>query len=332
MIGAVMAGLLSGGVSAVVRPVFQKADQPVAWFKYDGGKYPWVMVYHPGLERVTNILCGTKINGAPQPAASAADLQGLQALCCWTKYSEGNIQLEKVYRGYRESYAAKATERVLSALGFAPNATYKGTLLVDEYVAGMPQNWVLRSEDVPYIVAYLRDNFIKAGIAPLAIKPVLLLEVIEANGSVSAEDSAFLNTYFDVVTADDQEARAFFTKAGERKNDCFAATASAHTVGATVGESIMASTVDKFEKLEIKKLGGVFLGGLMIALAPEIRRLIVSPVAEHLNSTRTKIIVGSVAALVLAVAAYEFMEEAKLNAAAEKRALEAEGQKTAVVA
>ena len=227
-----MAGLLTSSVFAVARPVFQKMDQSVAWFKYDGGKYPSVIVYSPALERVNLILCGTDINGAAQAISNPTDFEGLHALCCWTKYSECNIKLEKYARGYRETYAAKAAERLLGMLGFAPTTEYKGTLLVDEYATGMPQNWVLRSKDIPHVVTYLRENFIDAGIEPLAIKPVLLLELVEANGSVSAEDSAFLNTYYDVASTEDQDVRTFFAKAGERKNDCLSATVGAFTVGA----------------------------------------------------------------------------------------------------
>ena len=106
----------------------------------------------------------------------------------------------------------------------------------------------------------------------------------------------------------------------------------------------MSLVVDKNEKLEVKKLGGVALTGLLLALAPEIRgaateiyqseplRAVRGFVAANVTSTRIKIAAGSVVALLLAVAAYEFIEEAKLNAVAEKRMHEAESQKKAVVA
>jgi hypothetical protein len=343
MTGAVMAGLLTSGASAVDRPVFHKMDQPVAWLSYDDGKYLSVMTHYRGLERVTSVLCGTNVGGVPRPAKSGFELQWLQPLCSWTKYSEGNIQLEKFYRGWRESYVARATERLLRMVGFAPNATYKGTLLVDEYNQGLPQKWTLPSGDVPFIVAYMRNQFSQANIAPSATKPVLLLELIDANGTVSDDDSAFLNTYYDMAAIDDQDVHAFFTKADERKNDCFAATANAHTVGASVGEYIMAKTVDQLEKLELGKVGGLIVGLIASKLVYDyckdpltslftdvVRDANGHPVCadgtpvqlDHHKpqtcfSTISKVAAGGVVALVLSAVVWEFVEEAKANAAAE---------------
>lgn len=268
-----------GSLGAKARPEYTKIDQPYVFFKaLKGGKYPWMIKCHPGVNQWETVLCGTEDNGEARLVNGAADLAFLAPLSHSTKWGDANLEYKKEYTGYREAYLAIAFEAFFKSIGLMSDAEYKGTLLVDEYCEGLPMKIVVPDiEHFKAIKAYLLNKFNEKGIKPVdnanpETKPALLVEILDG-GLLDADDKSFMNSYFDVVDTHDLHAKAFFESAQKMLNDIVYNTKDSKLVSEQMGEVLLRSMEKGMGKFEAEKMVvlalGFIVGTILIKYATE---------------------------------------------------------------
>ena len=218
------------------------ADQPFVVFKaIKGAKNPLMFKCHPGVNELDIVYFGSQKKSGPTLVKTAQELENLVPLRYTMKFADIKaIEIDKKYAGYRDSYLGTGLENLFKLVGLYPAAGYKGTALVDEYKEGLPMKWVLSSaEHFKALKNYLTKGFNAANIQAQAVKPMLLLEIVEGHANLDASDYAFLTQYFDLLDPRDPTAKSFFDSANKFLNDIADKTQGAITVGAETGETIL---------------------------------------------------------------------------------------------
>lgn len=258
LLAAAVVSNCMGSLGAKSRPEYTKIDQPFVFFKaIKGGKYPWMIKCHPGINQWETVLCGTEENGQARVLKNTADLAFLSPLSHSMKWADSGLELRKEFSGYREAYGAIALEVMFKTIGLMPDSQYKGTLLVDEYVQGLPMKFVLAdNEHFKALKAYLLNHFSHRGIQPTdatELKPALFIEILDGS-SLDSDDRSFLDSYFDVIDAQDQNAKAFFEGAQKTLNDALDKTKDSKLIGEKVGEVLLRSMEKGMGKFEAEKM------------------------------------------------------------------------------
>ncbi|MFA6262953.1 MAG: hypothetical protein WCW33_00415 [Candidatus Babeliales bacterium] len=252
--GVLLAAVCMLGLNAY--PEFKKIDQPFVFFKAaDGFKFPYMMVCNPGLNQWNMVLCGTVKNGKTRLAKSAEDLENLVPLRNTIKFADNGSQIDKKYPGYRDANLAIMLEVFFRAVGLIPQDGYAGTVLFDEYKAGLPIKAVFGS--IEYFRAW-RNYMIKhlatadSSIFPLK-KPLLMMEFLDGKATFNEDDLRFLRSCFVILDPTDASACAFFECAQSKLNDVMDMTDEARFVKESVGEMFMRK-IEDFSSLEAKKV------------------------------------------------------------------------------
>ncbi len=220
--------------------VFSNIDQKVGFFKTTGR--PWMIKYNPSVNTLTIINCGSidHEDKDVKQVEKPADLENLTATRCITKFVDTNLQIARVYQGFRETYLEQLVEGLLKLTTLYPNRKYEGTLLVDEYREGIPMKWVFTNiDEFRAIKKYLLKAFEKFDIEPQAQKPLLYIQFDRINQEFSDDDLAFLNTYYEVLNSKNPAAKVFFNDAQQAINDARSSTDSAKNILESSGEKLM---------------------------------------------------------------------------------------------
>ncbi|MBU1008310.1 hypothetical protein KKA53_04520 [Candidatus Dependentiae bacterium] len=158
-------------------------------------------------------------------------------------YSSG-LKFDDKYCGCRTKLVGIALEKLLGL-----TKHYKGTILLDEYKHYPLWNVILKNRaEVSNFVDYLFDSLAKRGKRSFDRKPVLLLNLKDDPylESLTLEDTAKLNSLFEVVNYEDTKTTEFFTKnqlAMDEITMRFEASSPFQP-----GESVRAKLFRKFEK------------------------------------------------------------------------------------
>jgi len=253
----------TASLNADNKDVLKNIDQSFAFFKFDGGKYPYMVKFNPGLNKIDMILCGTHnlTNDMVHLVTSPQDLATITPVQSTIKYVDAPLQMVENYKGKRQAYVGIALEDLLQAV-----RVYKGIFLVDEYKANLPQKWVVRSADLSPLVSYLRKSFEQAQIAPADQKPVLLLELLDKKQAISQDDQAFLNAFYEMVDPQDPVIFEFFKRANDLSNEALTATANNKIVGERLGEEILRKIESFTGEFEGRKLFGIVLSAIATKL------------------------------------------------------------------
>ncbi len=259
---AVLAVFSVSGLVAAERPELVKTDQAVVFFKaLKGDKYPMLLKLSPAENKMTIILCGTKTaNGKVKLAKKACELRDMVAIRNSVKSADGctQTQIDKKYEGYREAYAAIALTKLLMFAGLYPAEGYNGTVLVDEYVQGLPMKIVLSNmKQFAALKAYLIANFKNSNVVPATQKPLLLLEVLDKEAVLSDSDKAFLNTYFELLDPCNAAVKTFFDNAQKLQYDLMDKTKDAKVVAELFCEAQLRKMEELVSDFDTKKLAGV---------------------------------------------------------------------------
>jgi hypothetical protein len=252
--GVLLAALCMVGLNAY--PEFKRLDQPFVFFKAaDGFKFPYMMVCNPGLNQWNMVLCGTVKDGTTKLAKHAEDLENLVPLRNTIKFADSGSQIDKKYPGYREAHLAVMLEIFFRAVGLIPQDGYAGTVLFDEYKAGLPIKVVFGS--IEYFRAW-RNYMLKhlaaadPAIFPLK-KPLLMMEFLDGKANFNEDDLRFLHSCFAILDPTDVSACAFFDRAQAKLKDTMDLTDEAKFVKESLGELFMRK-IEEYHSLEAKKL------------------------------------------------------------------------------
>lgn len=270
-----------------IRSEFITTDQPFVIFKaIKGGKYPFMFKCYPGMNQLDVVYFGTQKKSGVKFVKNPKELENLTPIRYSFKLADNTaVQVDKKYTGYREAYLGIGLENLFKATGLYPTAGYKGIALVDEYQAGLPMKWALC--DVVAFKAlkkYVLKGFDAANVIVPAVKPLLLLEIVNQEASLDASDYEFLNKYFDLLDPKDAIVKKFFDGATKTINSIADKAKDSLTVGAMVGETVLnALDGDKqikgFEAEKIRdallvialgKLGEIAFSAAKDAAAPTI--------------------------------------------------------------
>lgn len=259
-------------LSAAQPHPLSRTDQPVALFKFDGGKYPALTVFHPSVNKCNVVLCGTydMAEDTYRTIKTPADLENLAALREMMRSLDTFTQYDKKIKGrYREAPAAVALETVFDGLFLMSDDSYNGILLVDEYRGGYNQKWVLRPQDVKPVLNYLRKKFDQEGVMSLAKKPPLLIVGFDGvDIKLDDADEAFVGAYFTPLKSEDPVVFGYFQKVDERIIDTFDKTGKADFVGESAGETILREIEGQTGKLDTKRMilmfGAFVVGSIII--------------------------------------------------------------------
>lgn len=242
---------------ASVQDQLARCDQRVTYFK-PHGKYPYLMTFNPAANQLDYVLCGCydkKINDI-RLVKSPSDFVTMTPVRFVQKILDHGVQIDKKYRGHRESSIGMFLEDFFKFFRLMPDESYQGTFLVDEYKTGAPHKWALRDyKDFVGLVAYLKIKFAEAKITPIN-KPLLLLEFDDntALSQLTDEDIAFLNTYFILLDPHNSIVKEFYKTCQIAINDAIRDSANAKNVLESFGEMFMRQFESKNSDFKVKDL------------------------------------------------------------------------------
>jgi hypothetical protein len=279
---AVLAALVVGSVSAAdVRQEFSKTDQPFVFFKaLTGAKYPTLTKVDPAKNQLDVVLCGAQTkNGDVKLIKKAKEIKNMVAIRLTMNFAESCTKLDKRYEGIREAYGAIALFRLMKTVGILDSEVYKGTVLVDEYVQGLPMKIVLSNkEQFDALKTYLVTNFAEQSVVPAEQKPLLLLNILDKKAQLTDDDNAFLNEYFQVLDPCAAETKEFFENANKALFDMIDKTRDAKKVGESFGESVIGKLEEAAKDFDSKKIGSMMTAAIVGGASAYIISELKSPV------------------------------------------------------
>ncbi|KKP25430.1 MAG: hypothetical protein UR14_C0006G0063 [candidate division TM6 bacterium GW2011_GWE2_31_21] len=181
----------------------------------------------------------------------------------------------------------------------SPDFAYKGTPIVDEYLAESPFFVSLKSEDLKTVINYIESK-LQNKVAE--IKPILLLELddkvitekeLAANVKVDKKDKEFLISHFTLVTEDEiAAAKKFFATSIDNFRDTVSTVegSSPELKYANIRETIYHDLLKKCKDFKIEKIAAPILEGLIISAvaAAAVKLKLVSK--EALTAAATTIV------------------------------------------
>jgi hypothetical protein len=265
LVSAVVMASMTVASAQQIRPEFVKTNQSFVFFNVvKGAKYPGMIKCVPAINRLEVILCGCEKDGSFGRVKAAQDLEFLAPLRYTTKFADSGLQIDKKLEGYREAYVGIMVEALLKASHLMPADGYKGDLLVEEYLAGMPMKWAVSSiEEFRGVKGYLIKKFMEYNVAAPAKKPLLLVEFLDGNPAYDDTDKEFLNTFFDVLDPLDPAVKAFFDQCQKSFGDMLDKTKDAKNTGESIGELLMRNMESVSGDFEGKKVVAIVLGAVV---------------------------------------------------------------------
>ena len=88
-------------VSEESRGLLKRMDQQYCFFKIlSGGKYPYLLSFHPGKNEIKNVLCGfeNEKTGDIELIKEAAQIKNLKPIRAFTLMMDGNLKMDEKYR------------------------------------------------------------------------------------------------------------------------------------------------------------------------------------------------------------------------------------------
>lgn len=257
----------------------QAPDQAFCFFKATAKNTAYMMKYHPGANEVQMYMCGTQDAGkAPRRLATAKDLRNLIVIRNQVFLADLNLQLDKKFVGYRESALARELEAFMAWVGVLSDKPYAGTLLVDEYAAGLPMKWVFNSnKELSSLLSYFTRN-IQAKNITVASKPVLMLQFVQAGHKLSAKNREILEQYFTLAEYNAeamsfghyQDFCEFMVQAQKQLSDALSRYGKeTPTVGQTFGEIFYGSLEKEVKDFKTRELLGAIFGAYLVKLYSE---------------------------------------------------------------
>jgi hypothetical protein len=220
---------------------YTQIDQPVCHFKAFGK--PWMLINHPEVGELDMYIFGwydQKANEVKQVKTSA-DLEFLRPIRLTAKFVDNNVQIDRIYEGWRESYVGQIFSGTLELLKILPKYKPEGNPFINAMLKEqIPSKIVMEdAEALSYFVKHLKKALSEEAIATTSIKPLLFVEFKKPKQVIKQEDLDFLTTYWEMIDPQDQEAKLFF-KTTQRSIDVARAdTANAKPILESYGEMFM---------------------------------------------------------------------------------------------
>jgi len=252
-IALVVVALSTTALSATLtnEELIKRMDQPFVYFK-TMGKYPIMSYCHPGIKELKNVLCGTEnIGGSCSLVKKPTDLETLTVLRMMDIFSETSTQVDKKYAS-REAVISKALEAMFKVLHLMPRESYKGTVLVDELLQGLPMKWVLKNkEELHSLLAYINYKLSQTDQKPVR-KSLLALEFSKET-ELTESEIAELSVYFELAKLDDPEIIKFYATCDANLAFYLDYPAKKY-VAESIGESILREIEGDHNDFEFKKM------------------------------------------------------------------------------
>ena len=163
------------------------------------GKDPWIKINKENRDEIHSLQL-------------SKDLENPTVLRKMVNGIGGNYKEDRKYFGQRTNIIGKGIEYLLFQ-----NSQYEGTILVDEYKEQIPMVWNLKNaQELEAVCNYLAKHFEEKNIKTTE-KTLLILQLENDKNlkTVNAETSAFLNKYFEIFSATDEDLMKFFKKSKE---------------------------------------------------------------------------------------------------------------------
>jgi hypothetical protein len=229
--------------------------QNITYFK-PYGKYPYTLTFLPGANQFNLVFCGCfdKSIDDVRLVKSAKDIETMVPFRYIQKMLDVNVQIDKKYRGQRESFGAQMLEHFFKLIHLMPNDSYSGTFLVDEYKNNNIMRWSLRNKsELKALEVYMTRNFAGQKYVPTQKVP-LFLEMEEGLDNLDADDLAFLGKYFELLDPQDQTVKDFFKAVQTSMGDAIRDSANAKNVQESFGEMAFRKIDGIFSELKGKDL------------------------------------------------------------------------------
>lgn len=232
---------------ATPRAEYAMLNQPICQFKAYGK--PYMLTYKPASNKFEVIVFGTQDQSSQsiKNVQNADDYEFLTPIRYTLKFVDNNIQIDKIYEGWRESYIGKGLEKSLKLLGMLPKNTYKGNPFVKNMLKNkIPTQLAFENtETLSAFIRHLKHAVLAENITPANTdKPLLLIQFEEPNQIISQDDVLFLTTYWELVNPQDTLAVKFFNTMQDKINDARSTTSGAKTVGQS-GTEIVFGAIEK---------------------------------------------------------------------------------------
>lgn len=269
----------------------KRHDQPFCFFKTTG-KDPYLMKFYPASAQMMYITCGTiTAKGMPAHISNTNDLASLTPLRLVSLSMDTSAKVDEKYPGYRETIVGKLLETVLKKIRILEDDRYKGTLLLDEYLAGMPLKMVFNTvEEFKAVRAYLEPLLVNAhALAPVQTKPLLYVTFEKPAQSLDAADQAFIDTYFTACNPADDHVSTFFKQAHDAIADALGALKDAKFVKESLAKTLFRhaeSATKEFKGKDLVIVTTLFIASMLTYdLLKEIaKETIYKPVAEKVKN------------------------------------------------
>lgn len=240
------------------------SSQMLHYKALDGMKYPSIYVLKTlaHVVEIYNLVEASPLSNNVRLITKPSQLADMQVSEFQIILADIDLKVHKKYAGARESFLAQKIETALKAVSQFPS--FKGTPLVDQYKTGIAQRWTVSSpEQLSATIKFLRRNFDAQQIAPLAVKPPLLIDIIKNGNAVSDDDMTFLQDYFDLIDGLDPVVAKFYNDAHDQIIDYVRRAADAKVVGDTPVENIMMTIDKELKGLDVLKLTLKVAGGAL---------------------------------------------------------------------
>jgi len=276
------------------REEFKKVDQSFMFFK-TFGKCPYAMHYDPAINQLSYTFLGcldTKTENIVLPR-KGAQLATLIPVRFTQKFLDANVQIDRKYSGYRETFIGKSLEGGLKALGVMSDHQFEGSFMINEYKNAVPMKWVLRDmTDLKGLITYLKAKFTEENIVPTK-KPLLLLEIVNNTNALDAADLEFLNTYFEILDPLDSNVKAFFSACQDTLNDAMDVSKDAKYVLESFSEMVLRDIEKgdqefKGKELAVKMVVLVAAAFTTALIVDVLTDLVIKPTREKIKNYISK--------------------------------------------
>jgi hypothetical protein len=249
-------------------------DQPFAMFVTE--EKPYLMNFDPSTNKIKLVFCAAQNARTKdiKKVTKPAELETITPIRLTLKNSQPKaLQIDKKYPGCREAWVGIGLEKMLKFMTLIPDDKYKGTVLVDEYKAGLPLKLVVQNpEELHYLLNYLIKNLAtnKQLVITLANRPLLLLECAKGINAISDTDKFLLKALFVVVNPKNEKVKEFFRSGMEKYVDSLDASKGAINIAESFGETILRMSEDNLCEFKGKDLAAYAFVSLLAIITWEL--------------------------------------------------------------
>lgn len=160
---------------------------------------PSLLVHYPERAECRSIRCERQ-------------LEKLTAVELRIAYFKSSLKYEWRYKNGRESRIGEHLARLI-----LPQRQYPGNLLVDEYIQGIPMEWVFDTVDqLKKVIKLLSEQYTQHSINPCAVPLYIVINYSTDLNRLSDEECSFLTNYFDVIPHNDPRVSTLFNARREK--------------------------------------------------------------------------------------------------------------------